>query len=70
MSSYIKWFEMTGSNVVPIRIDWPMEMIEPILDSVNALFFPGGGTGLWANPPPPKNGSGVSNFTAFAIKAH
>ncbi len=41
-SSYVKWLEMNGVQVVPILFNWPKKKILSVLNQINGVVFPGG----------------------------
>eukprot|EP00357_Protocruzia_adherens_P033262 CAMPEP_0115010298 /NCGR_PEP_ID=MMETSP0216-20121206/23222_1 /TAXON_ID=223996 /ORGANISM="Protocruzia adherens, Strain Boccale" /LENGTH=336 /DNA_ID=CAMNT_0002378465 /DNA_START=15 /DNA_END=1025 /DNA_ORIENTATION=+ len=45
-ASYVKFAEMAGIRVVPISYDIPREQLTSLLDQLNGVIFPGGGTML------------------------
>lgn len=48
-ASYIKALESSGARVIPIKYDWEEEKILHILQGVNGVLLPGGGTELTEN---------------------
>jgi len=45
-ASYIKWLEAGGARSIPIPYDAPDELVDEILQQVNGVLFPGGGSPL------------------------
>ena len=41
-NSYVKWIEMSGARVVPIKFNWSVQKINSVLKQVNGVVFPGG----------------------------
>jgi len=41
-NSYVKWIEMSGARVVPIKFNWSVKKINSVLKQVNGVVFPGG----------------------------
>lgn len=45
-SSYVKFLESSGAQVYPIKYDLDQDKLRAIFNSINGLFFPGGGANL------------------------
>lgn len=43
-ASYVKWIESAGGRVVPIPYNMPRHLAAPLMNQLNGLVFPGGGT--------------------------
>ncbi|XP_074649016.1 gamma-glutamyl hydrolase-like isoform X3 [Tubulanus polymorphus] len=41
-ASYVKYLQMAGANVVPIKINQPMEYYEKLFSYLNGILYPGG----------------------------
>ena len=48
-SSYVKFLEMGGARVVPIRIDHSYSEFDYLFDRLNGILFTGGDANIWAN---------------------
>ena len=59
-SSYVKFLEMAGAQVVPIISTWKKRRIEKIMKKVNGVLFPGGAA--------PFNESSYWNAAEIALK--
>lgn len=45
-ASYVKALEAAGAQVIPIKYDWDDEKIKEVMEGLNGLLLPGGGTEL------------------------
>ena len=45
-ASYVKALEAAGAQVIPIKYDWDDEKIKEVMEGINGLLLPGGGTEL------------------------
>jgi gamma-glutamyl hydrolase len=48
-SSYVKYLEMSGARVVPIRIDHSFSEIDYLFTRLNGILFTGGSAVFWVN---------------------
>jgi gamma-glutamyl hydrolase len=48
-SSYVKYLEMSGARVVPIRIDHSFSEIDYLFTRLNGILFTGGTANFWVN---------------------
>lgn len=52
-SSYVKFIEMGGARVVPIRIDQSFENLDFLFSRINGILFTGGDANFWVNETDP-----------------
>ena len=43
--AYVRWVEAHGARVVPIISDRPVEEAKALINNLNGVLFPGGGSG-------------------------
>ena len=43
--AYVRWVESHGARVVPIIYDQPVQQAYDLMDHLNGILFPGGGSG-------------------------
>ena len=48
-SSYVKYLEMSGARVVPVRIDHSYSELDYLFPRLNGLLFTGGSANFWVN---------------------
>ena len=49
---YVQYLEAAGATIIPIPWDLPNSTLDMLLDNVNGILFPGGGTSLGYNGEP------------------
>ncbi|CAG9313950.1 unnamed protein product [Blepharisma stoltei] len=48
-ASYVKFVEMGGARVVPLRVDQSFEELNFLFSRLNGILFTGGGANVWTN---------------------
>lgn len=61
-ASYVKYLEMAGARVVPLKYNAPTEELDGLLQGLNGILYPGGGASLAPDSPFYKAASHMFQF--------